>query len=146
MSCNFGESNMDIANKKGSCFCGNISFTLESEPKLIINCHCDFCRSHTGSAFSSYIAYPISSFELSKDKEGVAEFTMENGTKYFCKNCGTPIYNIVKKNPEACMIYLGTLNNISSLTPRRNIWCDSRLEWVYNISSIKSLKQGIGRG
>ncbi len=134
-----------MGSASGSCYCGNLSFTLQSEPKLIVNCHCNFCRSHTGSAFSSYVAYPLSSLELNAGKESMAEYSMESGTKHFCSNCGTPIYNVLKKNPQGCMVYLGTLDNMSDLIPRRNIWCESKLEWVYNISTIKSLEQGIGR-
>ena len=131
--------------KNGSCPCGNIKFKLKEEPKLTVNCHCNNCRSHTGSAFSTYVAFPLSSLELMNGKEYMSEYITDKGTKYFCKNCGTPIYNITKSNPDGCMIYLGVLENISDLTPRRNIWCESKLEWVNNISSIKSLEQGIGR-
>ena len=132
-------------SNKGSCYCDQVTYELESEPTLIVNCHCDFCRSHSGSAFSSYVMYPLSSFKLITGERNIAEYTMERGTKHFCNNCGTPIYNIVKKNPEGCMIYLGTLENLDKFTPRRNIWCENKLEWVFNISSIRSLEQGIGR-
>ena len=131
--------------KKGSCYCNNIRIKLKEEPKLIVNCHCNNCRSHTGSAFSSYIAFPLTSLEIISGKEDISEYTTEKGTKYFCKNCGTPIYNLIRSNPAGCLIYLGIIDDISDLTPRRNIWCESQLEWVKNISSIKSLEQGLGR-
>ncbi|MBC8184856.1 GFA family protein [candidate division KSB1 bacterium] len=134
-----------MKSETGSCRCGGIAYKLNSEKKNVVNCHCNFCRSHSGAAFSSYVAVPYNSLKIIKGERLITEYTFQNGKKHFCSICGTPLFNINNKYPNACMIYLGTLNDISNVVPRRNIWCESKLDWIDNISSIKSLGQGIGR-
>ena len=127
----------------GSCGCGSIEFTLNSEIKNIVNCHCQMCRDHNGSSFSTYAALPYRDLEITKGNELIGEYKLGSGIKRFCKNCGTPLLNTNEKYPGACMIYLGTLNSISDLIPRINIWCDNKLSWIDEIVKIPCLPESI---
>lgn len=134
---------MDLHN--GSCFCGEVKYKLNSEIIKVVNCHCNFCRSHSGAAFSTYAALPFSSLELTKGQEILSSFKFCDGEKHFCRECGTPIFNINNKYPGACMVYLGTLEKARDIIPMVNVWCESKLGWVGNVSSVNSLDQGIER-
>lgn len=127
---------------KGSCFCGEVDYRLNAEIKRVVNCHCHFCRSHSGAAFSTFVVVPFDSLEIAKGKEIISAFQFENGKKHFCGACGTPIFNVNKKYPGLCMIYLGTLEKAGDITPVVNIWCESKLGWVDTLSSIHSLALG----
>lgn len=129
----------------GSCFCGVVNYKLNSAIMKVVNCHCDFCRSHSGAAFSSYAALPFASLEFTKGKESLSAFQIVDGEKHFCRECGTPIFNINNKYPGACMVYLGTIENARDITPMVNVWCESKLGWVDSLSSIHSLAQGVER-
>ena len=130
-------------NLKGSCLCGEISYRLDSKILNVVNCHCDFCRSHSGAAFSTYAALPHASLQITRGEESLASFEAGEGKKHFCRICGTPIFNLNKKYPGACMIYLGTLQGAKDIRPRVNVWCENQWEWVGSLSSIRSLPQGI---
>lgn len=127
----------------GSCLCGEVKYKLNSEIMKVVNCHCNFCRSHSGAAFSTYAALPHASLEITKGQEKLSHFPMSDGKKHFCSQCGTPIFNLNKKYPGACMVYLGTLRKARDLTPTINVWCESKLAWVDTVSSIRSLAQGV---
>jgi len=130
---------------EGSCICGVVKYRLNSEIMNIVNCHCNFCRSHSGAAFSTYAVLPFESFEITSGKEKLNNFKVHEGKKHFCSVCGTPIFNIVRRYPGACMVYYGTLDSANNITPRFNIWCENKLDWVDSISSIQSVEQGVGK-
>ncbi len=134
----------------GSCLCGKVKYKLNSEVKNVVNCHCNFCRSHSGAAFSTYAALPHSALEITSGQDSLHSYqikgaTNEGGTKHFCRECGTPIFNLNAKYPGACMVYFGTLERARDLLPKINIWCESKLAWVDSLSSLPSVDQGIER-
>jgi len=128
---------------KGSCHCGGIEYQLNSEIMKVVNCHCNFCRSHSGSAFSTYAALPYSSLEITSGKENLKVYHVKDAKKHFCSSCGTPMFNTNKKYPGACMIYLGTLKESKDIAPMVNVWCESKLSWLDSLSSVNSIEQGI---
>ena len=125
----------------GSCKCGAVSYSVESDIRQVVNCHCNTCRKMNGSAFSSYAVVPQKYFSLS-GQENVAEFQIAEGMlKHCCKKCGTPVYNLNSRYPKYCMIYLGSLENSASLVPSRNIYCESMLDWVEHIAAMENYDQ-----
>lgn len=127
---------------KGRCVCGEVTFTLHQKIKNVINCHCNFCKAHSGAAFASYAFTAFDDVEITTGKDRINTYTVDGGIKHFCRNCGTPLYNINDKYPDACMVYLGTLENVGKIKPRFNIWTENKLGWVDDISSIRSLPRG----
>jgi len=127
----------------GSCLCGEVKYKLNSEIMKVVNCHCNFCRSHSGAAFSSYAALPFAALELTKGQEILSAYKFGEGEKHFCRECGTPIFNINNKYLGACMVYLGTLEKAQNVTPMVNVWNESKLGWVDEVSAIHSLDQGV---
>jgi hypothetical protein len=135
---------MPISNTvSGSCKCGAARFTVTTDIRLVVNCHCNFCRGMNGAAFSTYAVVPRK-FLLLDSEEYVAEYQVAEGfIKHFCKRCGTPLYNLNIRYPKSCMIYLGTLENSSTLVPAANIYCESMLAWAEPIAAIKKHDKGM---
>ena len=129
----------------GSCICGEVKYRLNSEILSVVNCHCNFCRSHSGAAFSTYVVLPATSLEITDGQEKLNSFDVREGKKHFCSVCGTPVFNLNKRYPGVCMIYYGTLDNAENIVPVKNVWSENKLEWVDNISTIKSVAQGVER-
>jgi len=137
------QKGVDMTNNQiqGQCFCGAIRYRLNSGIRNIVNCHCNFCRSHSGAAFSTYAALPYANLEIIQGQEQLRTYEVNEGKKHFCGHCGTPLFNLNNKFPGACMIYLGTLENSATLTPKLNVWCESQLDWIDQITSIHSCAQ-----
>ncbi len=129
----------------GSCACGSVEYQLNSKIKNVVNCHCDMCKSHNGSSFSTYTVLPFKSMEITKGKNFINEYSAGTGKKRFCKKCGTPLYNTSEKYPGACMVFLGTLSSPADYVPKVNVWCESQLSWVGSVSGITSLPRGVER-
>lgn len=128
---------------EGSCGCNAVKFKLNAVPKKVVNCHCCFCRKHNGAAFSTYVVVAEADLEMTDGQEYVAVFEWyENGYKHFCRQCGTPLYARNALYPGLCMVQIGTIEAACELTPAANIYCESALAWVSNISKIHSFEQG----
>jgi hypothetical protein len=127
----------------GKCNCGGINFTINKEKIItVLNCHCNFCRSMNGSAFSSYVVVNESDFNLLHGQELIhSHLVSENATKSFCNRCGSPIYNSNPKYYGLTIIYLGILENCPQIKIDVNIFCESELTWVKDITKITSFKE-----
>ncbi len=129
---------------KGSCNCGSISFEITAPIKKVVNCHCNFCRRMNGSSFSTYVIVSETDFQILSGNSNLKHHEVsQNGTKFFCNNCGSPIFNRNSKFPGLNIIYLGILDNPSLYKPQVNIFCDTKLGWVDDISNIDSFIQTV---
>lgn len=127
----------------GSCFCNTVQFKVSEEPKGVVNCHCNFCRKHSGAAFSTFVVVAEPALEIVSGHESIARYSFkENAHKHFCRQCGSPIFNENARYSGLRMIYLGTVGASTELMPVANIYCDSQLQWVPAIAEIKSFEQG----
>lgn len=132
---------------KGSCHCGAVSYTVHGDIVSVVNCHCGLCRSLSGTAFASYVVVREPELSL-RGRDSLASYTAtDKSTKHFCKVCGTPIFNTNPVTyPSLVMLYLGTLASSASLTPKINVFCESKLPWVDGIASITGFPQAVVRG
>ncbi len=79
------------------------------------------------------------SFEIIAGQKTLSSYPItENATKHFCRTCGTPIFNLLKKYPNSCMVQVGSLDDPALVTPAINIYCESMLPWVKGIADLKS--------
>ena len=128
----------------GSCFCSAVQFKLSNAPKAVVNCHCNFCRRHSGSAFATYAVVPEATFEIISGYDSISIFQFkENAHKHFCKQCGTPIFNKNVRYAGLCMVYFGVISDSLNMAPTVNIYCESQLAWVPAIAEIRSFAQGV---
>ena len=132
-----------MEENKGSCGCGAVKYTLTSEVMNVVNCHCNMCKEHNGSPFSSYAALPHTALNIETGKELITKYQAGTAQKHFCKECGTPLYNTNEKYPGACMIFLGTIKNSTKYIPNVNVWCESQYSWVNELSKINNIEQGV---
>jgi len=118
----------------GQCLCGEIRYEIANTPAVTGVCHCKNCQRQAGSAFSTLASVPRSEFKITagspklyKDGDTKSGNTVE---RYFCGNCGSPIYSALGSQPDAIFLKTGTLDDTSSFQPRFHVWCDSKQNWV----------------
>lgn len=126
----------------GSCNCNAVNYQVTGDVKRVVNCHCGLCRKMNGSAFSTYVAVLTSEFHLLRG-ELAKHRVSDNATKYFCKTCGTPVYNQNPYFKGLTILHYGSLDNGQGLTPDLNIFCDSEVAWLAEVKSGVNLPQGI---
>ena len=132
-----------MQEKYGFCGCGDIRYEIDSEFLNILNCHCNMCRSHNGSSFSTYGVISQNSFEITQGEELLSKYYKNDGIKHFCSKCGTPLFSTNEKYAGLCMVFIGTLEAVEHNVPKINIWGESKLSWVDKISEILSLEKGV---
>ncbi|OJJ01763.1 hypothetical protein ASPVEDRAFT_28408 [Aspergillus versicolor CBS 583.65] len=98
---------------KGSCMCGGITYTAESEPLITALCHCTDCQKWTGGAFTSNVVVPRDSFKIVKGTPKTYDITGDSGKNnrhFFCPECGSSLYTQLDIMPDKTVIKAGGLD------------------------------------
>jgi hypothetical protein len=83
-----------IMRRIAKCCCGSTSITVDDDPKLHVVCHCDNCKTRTGSAFG-ISAYFMDSQVVDKQGQTTTyeiDTEQTRQTRHFCSRCGTTLY------------------------------------------------------
>ena len=118
----------------GQCLCGEVKYTIENAPAVTGVCHCKNCQRQAGSAFSTLAGVPKAEFKFTS---GTPKLYVDGDTtsgneveRFFCGNCGSPIYSALGSQPDSVFLKTGTLDDTSGFKPQFHVWCDSKQNWV----------------
>jgi hypothetical protein len=123
----------------GQCHCGEIAFEAEIDPSAVSLCHCTDCQILTGTAFRTTIPVPAAQFTLRRGTPKSYVKTAESGNKRlqaFCGTCGTPLYACAVENPQSYSLRVGAITQRAALTPKKQIWRRSALDWVDAVADL----------
>ncbi|WP_169545704.1 GFA family protein [Sneathiella aquimaris] len=99
----------------GRCYCGELTYRVESEPIMKGNCHCRECQYFSGGHPNAFLVMSDSTFQYTKGKPKT--FTRSDlekpRTREFCSNCGTHICTKSEFRPGAIVLKAGTLDDMS---------------------------------
>lgn len=118
---------------RGSCLCGAIGYSFTGDVQEYGFCHCKSCRKASGSAFSANASVDASSFEVDDSRSYLKEYESSPGThRFFCSNCGSPLFSKIDDTPEFIRVRLGTLDTIIEKRPSKHTFVSEKAPW-YNI-------------
>ena len=118
---------------QGGCQCGNIRFTLTSEPIVVYACHCTDCQKQSPSAFGLSVWIRRDDFNIDQGSPGLWQTVAESGnpkTGAYCRDCGSRIYHAFNSEDEILSVKGGALDSARALNPVANIWLRSAHEWI----------------
>ena len=124
----------------GKCLCGKVTYTCNTEPKTIFNCHCEDCRRATGSVFGTNLFVPEDKVEIF-GKVSSYSHTSDSGstmTKRFCPNCGSLLFGKNSAKVNVLSIRAGTVDQLDLIKPVVNVFMDSKIP---STSIDQNLKQ-----
>ncbi len=131
----------------GACLCGAVQYQLNQPVKAVANCHCNTCKKISGAAFQTVVIVDRDAFEITAGKETLSSYQMtENARKHFCRNCGSAVYVLHKKFPASCLLQLGSLSDPTAVQPTINVFCETMLPWVKDITALPSFDQRPEKG
>lgn len=114
----------------GGCLCGNIRFEITGEIQDIVCCHCSQCRKAQGSAFATNGNVDIKEFNFIQGEGELTGYESSPGqTKYFCRNCGSPIFSKATSKPDKVRVRLGTIETDILERPVGHIFVASKANW-----------------
>ncbi|BAE58651.1 DUF636 domain protein [Aspergillus flavus] len=97
----------------GSCMCGAIAYTSDSEPLVKALCHCVDCQKWTGGPFTSNVIVPRDSFKVTKGEPSFYDVTGASGKNnrhFFCGKCGSSLFTELELMADKTVIKAGTLD------------------------------------
>ncbi len=115
---------------QGSCLCGEIAYEASQLNPSYVFCHCKRCQKASGTAFGANVSAPIDKFAITRGAGALGQFrSSPNKLRYFCRNCGSPIYTTVGQQPEMVRIRLGTLDTEYKGSAAAHIFVRDRAAW-----------------
>ncbi len=128
-----------------SCLCGEVKISCGKPVGPGSYCHCEDCRKSTGSAFSVAVPFEAVEFRVLAGEIGSFTKKAESGnelTRYFCLNCGAPMYGSSPEHPGRVYVKAGVLDEPFVARPSHQSWCQSRVEWSTIDQELPSYPRG----
>jgi hypothetical protein len=123
----------------GECQCGRIAYEAEVDPEKSAICNCTDCQKFSGSPWRASVPAKVEDFRLLRGTPKSYVKTAESGTKRlqaFCGDCGSAVYATSPENQTIYNLRLGALKQRAQLSPKRQIWMESALDWAKDITNI----------
>ena len=117
----------------GSCFCGAVTYRLESAPMFVHCCHCKDCQRQTGTAFALNAIMEAERITLLSGKPEVVTMRTDSGRPhdiYRCPDCKTAVWSDYGRRKVMLFVRVGTLDDPGALPPDVHIFTRSKLPWV----------------
>ena len=113
----------------GGCFCGAIRYRFTSGAYPVADCHCTLCRRTSGAPYVSWVVVPGTAFSYTRGEPAVLR-SSDAGTRYYCRDCGTPLGCVSTRHPDIVDITLGSLDTPEAFPPTLTVFEDTRLPWL----------------
>ncbi|MCH2099577.1 MAG: GFA family protein [Pseudomonadales bacterium] len=131
-------------SQTGGCLCGAVRYELAEAPTMMGVCHCKNCQKQAGSAFSTLAAVPIAGFTLTGTPKQYVDRDTDSGNyveRWFCGDCGSPIYSALPSMTDQIFLKTGTLDDTSGFAPQFNVWCSAKQNWVDLPEGVPALEK-----
>ena len=114
----------------GGCLCGGLRYEVLADLGPVILCHCQYCRRAHGAPFVALSLVASSQLRWTSGAALVEEVhTAGVGTRAFCRDCGSRLYNRPESTPQVTMLVLGSLDDDSGLEPVMHVNLESKSAW-----------------
>lgn len=118
-----------MAKLSGICLCGNITFTADTDIRMVANCHCSDFRAATGAAYGTLLFVDEDAVRIEGTPK-VFKHKADSGSdmeKLFCPDCGSQMFGRNSKRPNTISIRAGVLDQTELVEPGVNVYLDSRI-------------------
>ena len=129
----------------GGCNCGAVRFEVEGEILGAVTCHCTRCQRRTGTAASPNVAVKADQFRLTAGEDVIKAWEPgDGGSKWFCPECGSPIYASSAARPGFAVVRMGVLDEDPGVRPQLRIWTNYAAPWEdIPDDGVKRLPEGL---
>jgi hypothetical protein len=118
----------------GSCLCGSVRYAIDAPVTDLRACHCVHCQKASGTGGSVNAVIPSAAFRISAGNPKLYASRAESGrtlNRYFCGDCGSPVYSQRANNGEYVVVRIGTMDNAPPMKITTNIWTRSARPWAW---------------
>ena len=118
----------------GSCLCGAIRYTVSAAVTELRACHCTHCQKSSGAGGSVNAVVPSDAFKITQGTPKRYDASADSGRtlhRYFCGECGSPIYSQRATNPGLVVVRAGGFDNAGDMKITAHIWTKSARPWAH---------------
>jgi hypothetical protein len=118
----------------GSCLCGAIRYTIHAPVTELRACHCLDCQKTSGAGGSVNAMIKTADFTITQGAPRRREVKAASGRtlyRFFCGDCGSPIYSQRQSTPENVTVRAGTLDNPPPMRISGHIWTAAARPWAH---------------
>ena len=118
----------------GSCLCGAVRYTVSVPVSELRACHCMHCQKASGAGGSVNAVLASDAFRITQGTPKRYAAKADSGRtlyRFFCGDCGSPLYSQRETNPGMVVVRAGTLDNPGEMKITANIWTKSARPWSY---------------
>ena len=131
---------------KGSCPCQSVQYSLTGNDKGAVLCHCSNCQKITGSAFANNYRYTRAQITFTSGADKIKPYedskTVSGNvlTRWFCSNCGGPIYLTNEKFKGLVILYTGAIDGKTQhAKPQVELFAHNMRHWFTGIDGASRL-------
>jgi len=112
---------------EGSCLCGDITWQIDGEYTMHVNCHCSICRKVHGSAYATFVATDANHLQWLTGQDKIRKYASSaEGNRPFCPRCGSKVPSLMG---ELALIPAGNLEGDIGRPLDSHIFVGSKAEW-----------------
>jgi hypothetical protein len=118
----------------GSCRCGAIRYAISVPVSELRACQCRSCQKVSGADGTVNAMLPSYAFKLTRGTLKRYTAIADSGRtlhRYFCADCGTPIYSQREQNPEFLTVRAGSFDEPPPMKIGLHIWTKNARSWSY---------------
>ncbi|HEU0258845.1 MAG TPA: GFA family protein [Burkholderiales bacterium] len=118
----------------GSCLCRAIRYEVNIPITELRQCHCTDCQKVSGAGGTVNALIASSAFRITHGEPRRFTKVADSGRtlhRFFCADCGSPIYSQREVTPEMMTLRAGTLDNAPPMKVVAHIWTASARSWAH---------------
>jgi len=129
---------------KGSCFCGEVQFTVSGEPVGMGYCHCESCRSWSAGPVNAFTLWKPESLTITKGADNIAVFHKTGRShRKWCKSCGGHLFT---DHPHWSLVdvYAAAIPGLSFAPGVHVNYQETKLRMMDGLPKMKDLPKEMG--
>jgi hypothetical protein len=118
----------------GGCLCGAIRYSVRVPVTALRACHCTDCQKTSGTGASVNAVLARADFTLTQGEPRCFRAKAASGRtllRFFCGECGSPIYSQRETTPERITVRAGTFDDSSAMRITGHIWTRTARPWSW---------------
>ncbi|MCJ1370975.1 hypothetical protein MMC20_002190 [Loxospora ochrophaea] len=122
----------------GKCHCGEVEFTAKIPEANHVLCHCDTCKTLSGSAFTLNTIIPQDDLKITKGSLKTYTYYGDSGKGVhcnYCPNCTSHIYHHQEVMGPKIVVRTILLNDGKSFKPGAEVYGKDRLGWEPEVAT-----------
>lgn len=127
----------------GHCLCGNITFSADTDIKMMANCHCDDCRQATGAAFGTLLFVAEDAVKINGSPR-TFHHNADSGAgmqKLFCPDCGSQMFGKNSNREGVLSVRAGIIAEKELVRPNVNVYLSSKIPSTPVDADIKGFEK-----